>query len=423
MRDKLINKIVYLTVFLLPWQTRWIFGQEYLNGGVWEYGVLSLFVTELLVIAVAILRPRIQSNKHFDWPLILGGVFLFAALFSIQGALNPGLSIMVWLHLLVAFFFFHNMLDKRVKPHKLLAAFVLGLIIPSLLGIWQFFAGTSPAFTWLGLAWHDVAVAGTSVVETIDGRLMRAYGSFQHPNLFGGYLAVGLICLMMLPRWFKKLTHRRLFMGSAVVLAVAFVLTFSRSAWLAFFISAMVGGWILLWEHRVAVRKALPFISIAAVSIVVSLIMFWEPVAARFHPTFRLEAQSIAERQAGYSLFLPTVQDDLWFGVGIGNYTAALGQDYLASPNWSFQPIHNSLLLILGEVGIIGLFLFILWIASIDRLNFKAFPRATAIGAMAIGNVVLVVALFDHYLFSLWPGMALAAFMLAMTLRLSEPKN
>jgi len=77
--------------------------------------------------------------------------------------------------------------------------------------------------------------------------------------------------------------------------------------------------------------------------------------------------------------------------------------------------------LILGEIGIIGLIFFIAWVASIDRLNFKALPRATAIGALTLGNVVLIIALFDHYLFTLWPGLALAALMFALTLRLSEP--
>ena len=421
MRAKIINLLVYLTVFLLPWQTRWIFGSEFLQGEVWEYGVLSFFLTEILVVLVAVLRPRIVSNPHFDWPLIFGGFFLLTCLAGVIGSSSPTLAVMAWLQVLIAFFFFHNLLDKRIDTKKVLYAFVLGLIIPSFLGLWQFFTGTSPESSWLGLASHEAMTAGTSVVETLNGRIMRAYGSFQHPNLFGGYLAFGLVCLMMLPRWYRKLRDRHLLMLISVLLATAFILTFSRSAWLAFFIAAFIGGWVLLWEHRVAVKKAMPYLTVTLLAIIVSLVLFWEPVAARFHPSFRLEAQSIAERQAGYELYLPTVSEKLWFGIGIGNYTVEQAADFPGSPVWSFQPIHNSLLLILGEVGIVGLIFFLLWVGSIDRLNFKAFPRSTAIGAMALGNVVLILALFDHYLFSLWPGLALAALMFALTLRLSEP--
>jgi O-antigen ligase len=421
MRANVINWLVYLTVFLLPWQTRWIFGQQFLQGEVWEYGVLSLFLTEILVVLVAVLRPRIISNPHFDWPLIFGGIFLIASLVSVYISQDPVLAIMAWLHVLVAFFFFHNLLDKRVRPEMVCYAFVLGLIAPAVLGLWQFFTGSSPEFAWLGLAAHEAVTAGTSVVETIDGRIMRAYGSFQHPNLFGGYLAFGLVCLMMLPRWFRQMRDRRMLMLICVLLATAFVVTFSRSAWLAFFISVFIGGWILLWEHRVAVKKALPYLAVTLVAIVVSVLVFWQPVAARFHPSLRLEAQSIAERTAGYELYWPTISENIWNGVGIGNYTVALGASHPESPVWAFQPIHNSILLIMGEVGVVGLIFFILWVASIDRLNFKALPRATAIGALTLGNVVLILALFDHYLFSLWPGLALVAIMFALTLRLSEP--
>ena len=118
MRARLINFLVYLTVFLLPWQTRWIFGQEFLQGDFFEYGVLSIFATEILVVLVAVLRPRIVSHPKFDWPLIFGGLFLLISLVSVLLAANPTLAVMAWLHVLVAFFFFHNLLDKRIKIQK-----------------------------------------------------------------------------------------------------------------------------------------------------------------------------------------------------------------------------------------------------------------------------------------------------------------
>ncbi len=383
--------------------------------------MLSLFLTEVLVVIVAILRPRIQAKAGFDLPLIFGGFFLLAGLVSVQSAINPFLAVLAWLHMLVAYLFFRNLLDNRVQARKVLYAFVIGLLGPAVLGIYQFIAGSSPASTVLGLAAYEASESGVSVVESLSGRFLRAYGSFQHPNIFGGYLAIGLLALIMLPRWFKKETDRLGFYIIAVILATTFVLTFSRSAWLAFFVSAAIGGWIILWEHRIAARKALPFLLIAMAAIVMTLIMFWEPVSARFHPTYRLEAISIEERQTGYSQFLPTVQDKILFGVGVGNYTVELAEDNPGVPIWAFQPVHNSILLVLGEVGIVGLFFFILWAASVDRINYKALPSSVAIGALSMGAAILIIAFFDHYLFSLWSGLALVAVVFAMTLRLSEP--
>ncbi|MBU0531004.1 MAG: O-antigen ligase family protein [Candidatus Uhrbacteria bacterium] len=421
MRDRVVNFLVYLTVFLLPWQTRWIFGFEELRGEVWEYGLLSLFLTEMLVILVAVLRPRIQARKRFDWPLIFGGFFLIAALISVQNAINPTVAVLAWLHILVAYLFFRNLLDKRIQAHKLLYAFVLGLIGPAVLGIYQFVVGSSPASTMLGIAAHEAGTLGDSVIESMSGRFLRAYGSFQHPNIFGGYLALGLIALFMLPRWYHRVTNKVGFQVMATLFAAALILTFSRSAWLAFFSAMFIGGWIMLWEHRVAAKKAIPTILVALAAVLVTIVIFWQPFQARFHPSYRLEAISISERTTGYSIWWPTVKDKIFFGTGVGNYTVELADDRPGNPVWAFQPIHNSILLVLGEVGIVGLFFLVLWAASVDRINYAALPRSTAIGALTMGAAVLVIACFDHYLFSLWPGLALMALVFALTLRLSEP--
>lgn len=422
MRDKIVNSLVYLILFLLPWQTRWIFGFEELHGQAWEYGLLSLFAVEILVVFAALLRPRVKARRDADWPLIIGGFFLVAALVSVYGAVEPMLAIIVWLHMFVSYLLFRLLLDRRVAIKYAVGSFVLGLLTPAALGIMQFLIGASPASAWLGLASHEAAESGASVVESLSGRFLRAYGTFQHPNIFGGYLAVGLVGVVLLARWFKTKGEKFGLHIMAAVLAVAFVLTFSRSAWLAFFVASAIGGWIVLWEHRIAARKALPFIIVATAAALLTVLVFFEPVSARFHPEYRLEAISISERTTGLSNWWPTVKEDLLFGVGPGNYTVALAADHPGVPVWAFQPVHNSFLLVLGEVGLAGAFFFVLWAASVDRINYKALPRSTAIAALLMGAIVLVIAFFDHYLFSLWPGLALMAFVFAMTVRLSEVK-
>jgi len=422
MRDKIVNALVYLIVFLLPWQTRWIFGFEELYGQAWEYGLLSLFAVEILIVIAALLRPRLKSYRDADWPLIMGGFFLAVALVSVYLAESPMLAILVWLHMFIAYLMFRLLLDRRLRVRYVVGAFVAGLMIPSVLGICQFLVGASPESSWLGLAAHEAGELGASVVESINGRHLRAYGTFQHPNIFGGFLAIGLVSVVLLARWFRSKGEKLGLHIMATVIAVAFVLTFSRSAWLAFFVAAAIGGWIVLWEHRIAARKAMPFIIVAMVATLLTIIVFFEPFAARFHPNYRLEAISISERTTGLTNWWPTVRDEILFGVGPGNYTVELAAANPGVPVWAFQPVHNSFLLVLGEVGLAGAFFFVLWAASVDRINYKALPRATAVAALLMGAIVLVIALFDHYLFSLWPGLALMAFVFAMTVRLSEPQ-
>src|SRR3989338_7542924 len=61
-RTRVVRYLLLLSVFLLPWQSRWIFKEELLNGSVFEYGRLSLSLIEILLILVFVLRGRPQLS-------------------------------------------------------------------------------------------------------------------------------------------------------------------------------------------------------------------------------------------------------------------------------------------------------------------------------------------------------------------------
>ena len=60
MNMKKIRKIIeyglYLLVFLLPWQTRWIIKAGMINGGYSEYGTISLYGTDILLIILLMIK-------------------------------------------------------------------------------------------------------------------------------------------------------------------------------------------------------------------------------------------------------------------------------------------------------------------------------------------------------------------------------
>jgi len=73
---------LYLLVFLLPIQTRWIIKAGMLNGGYWEYGTYGLYATDILLIMLLILyvicrflkasndqvpMTNDQANFKFPW--------------------------------------------------------------------------------------------------------------------------------------------------------------------------------------------------------------------------------------------------------------------------------------------------------------------------------------------------------------------
>ena len=46
------------------------------------------------------------------------------------------------------------------------------------------------------MAYHASNILGDSVIETSMGRFLRAYGPFDHPNILGGIMVLGIILVL-----------------------------------------------------------------------------------------------------------------------------------------------------------------------------------------------------------------------------------
>lgn len=410
----MFERLVLLILFLLPWQTRLIFAD----------GLTSVYAVELLILGTFFFGQRLRILHQHRTPVRWLGIVLVASLASVALAINRELAFFLWLHIVFAALLFLLLLDQRLNPLPAAVAFVAGLLIPVGLGVYQVFTGDAFASSWLGLAAHDAGVLGPSVIEGVASRWLRAYGTFDHPNIFGGYVATALLCILgLLSRQAKGARLHKLFLLSLLCLfSFALVISFSRSAWLAFLLALFVSGSLLLWKHRVRAVAALPFLSLTLLLLAVSVAIFADPVFSRFSPDLRLEARSLTERSSEYQQFPEVFFERPLTGVGVGGYLLALEALDPGQPAWSYQPIHNSLLLILAEVGIMGAVAMLLWAVSIDKINYAAIRHGSvrAITAIGLGTILLVVALLDHYLWSSWSGLVLLAFSMAMTLRLSE---
>ena len=248
---------LYLFVFFLPIQTRWI-----IKYGESEYGTISLYGTDILLIILivlfAVLKFQISNSKyqipntithcHCEEPeksvanegrrsnpvngAVCVGITSPAVrndsklLFPIFWFLIIGLELMIFISVffaadkLIAVYkyaifllgigLFWLIVNANYNKIKLVYCFLAGIFLQSCLGIWQFLAQSGFACKWLGMAEHDASVLGTSVIETIssaDGigeRWLRAYGGMDHPNVLGGLLTVGLLITISLIVEFNK---------------------------------------------------------------------------------------------------------------------------------------------------------------------------------------------------------------------------
>jgi O-antigen ligase len=168
-------------------------------------------------------------------------------------------------------------------------------------------------------------------------------------------------------------------------------------------------------EQRIVVGK---IIMVMIVTVATFAALFPEPFAARLSLSNRLEIKSSAERTASLSQSWQLIKKYPLTGVGIGNYGLAVHRELdNAKPAWYYQPAHNVFLLIWSELGVIGLLvvgLLVCWLFfSVIPAAFS--PRESEEGIQWFYLLpILTLSLFDHYLWSLYPGMMIGAVWLAL---------
>lgn len=409
MTKKFANVLFLLVVFFLPWQTQAIFTTATVAGEPSSYGVFGIYVVESMIAFAFILRGRQHTTpqiRRINQALFF---FLAAAFFSL------GFSQVEWVgwfhlvHVVSAGMFYLLLTDDRTDLRQVLSLFLLGLITPILLGWFQVLSGSGPESSLLGVAAKDVNTLGVAVVESGDDRLLRAYGTFPHPNVFGGYIAVGIVALAWLSRYVRsrqQLIGALLFSG---LLGATLIVTFSRSAWLGLFVAFLVLLALMLWQRRLPPRRAIPTMVIGLASVLSTLVVFHSEVFSRFDPTSRLEVISIEERASQYQTFGDVFLSSPIMGVGPNAYTFILERLDPSHPIWSYQPIHNVYLLILAELGFTGVLALGYALFTINPFANGSVRETGTLFAGTAAILLFTIGLFDHYLWILWPGLALAA--------------
>ena len=98
---------------------------------------------------------------------------------------------------------------------------------------------------------------------------------------------------------------------------------------------------------------------------------------------------------------LQVIRKSPLIGIGVGSFILELANTALEGA--PIEPVHNVLLLITAELGIVGLLLFLgACISIVLTIVRSKSPSAILAGAVLAG--LGTISLFDHYLWSLAPG-------------------
>jgi O-antigen ligase len=321
-------------------------------------------------------------------------------------------------------FFMLNAQPISYLLSPIIYSFIAGSIVQSILGIWQFLSQSTFASTLLGLSVHRAAEAGTSIISTLtDGRWLRAYGSFSHPNILGGYLVIAIIITDIIFHKQAQTKNYRLstigYQFISLLQITALFFTFSRSAWLAAAIW-MVGTCTNKTLSNSCLRlRAYSFGLTAILTIIFSPLIF-----VRLNATTENETRSLSERTLGYSESLQIIKQHPFLGVGAGNYTAEFNKQNRTLPGYVYQPVHNVPLLFLSELGIIGLTLLSLtiWLLISYLLSQKTTSTDLNLLLKAILSLTPLI-IFDHYLFSSYSGLLLTGIFLSFLIKTPSPSS
>ncbi|MFA7654438.1 MAG: O-antigen ligase family protein [Candidatus Magasanikbacteria bacterium] len=416
---RIINYLLPIFIFFIPFQTRWIYASGVLNGEFWEYGTGCYYGTEILFwfIVLLFLIDQLRSKEFWQQVKNRNQKFIrkfcfFVFLFFCFLALVLWHSLDFWISLqyierllgaaCLAMIIVFMRYRRQINSVTLAIVFWAGGVLQGFLAIWQFFTQSVFANKWLGMAAHYPWQLGDSVLEFSGERWLRAYGSFGSPNSLGIYLAVGLVVGLILYTQTKRRYFQILLTLGQLAIFSGLIFSFSRGAWIAALVGIITIIVLSCKDKLFKLHLKNIIFQIIYYSLLLTLyfLLFTSLFFSRFNFANRLEARSVNERVSQLSTSYKLTAKSYLLGVGPGTYTLALYNQDPTHPASYYQPVHNIYMLILVEWGVV---IFSIFCFSIFLL-IKKIRRDNKI-FLPILMVLLITGLFDHWLISMFSGL------------------
>ncbi len=371
----MVKYVLYLLLFLIPSQLAFHFwpSQAFVFGIRVDYLSPAIYLTDILILAT-LYYWGLPKNKYIKY-------LVFFALVNTLLSTNLLISLVKWIKILFLTIFAISISQHKKELGQKEISYVLyfSAIFFSLIGIIQVFLGGTIGglFYFLGERTFTMQTPGIALFNIGGSEILRAYSTFSHPNSFAGYLGVVLLFLII-GKYFKKLPYKAV--GISII-SVAFLLTFSMSAFISF-----IGAFLIY-----PIIKKRPLFLIGAIV----LFSFYTTTLSSYN------SEKISERIKLSRVALKNFTQNPIFGSGLNTFipnasTFKLDNKFI----WNLQPVHNIYLLTLSELGIFGLFLFFM-IINKSIINLPLI-------------FILITGLFDHYSLTLQQNMLILTFVLGM---------
>ncbi len=409
-----IDRFLYFALLLfLPTQlTKFYFFDSLLITGLQvDYVALSINATQLILLLLIIFLVKKQGSSFLNTLLKNRLLLLFVLLLfiSITLSLYPLAGVIKLLPLFGLIFLGLYIIIQKPSFVVTVTILTISTFLSSLLAITQFYlqrsVGGIPFF--LGERTFTIATPGIakSVIHGIV--ILRPYATLPHPNVLAGQIALLLPFIVYCFYMQRGNNWKIIYLTIYCVFLSALILTMSRATIIASYLAVFTTSVWVLNKHKKKLKSIM-----LAVSIFSTILIF--PISLyRFESLFNLNDSSIVERLSLVKASSRILFNNSLFGVGLNNFIFYLPTTLKnTSTTPLLQPVHNTYLLVLVELGLVGLFfLMYLLLLCYKRTLIKKFPT-NMLFFITLMQVIIILSI-DHYLYTLWQGQLLFTILIA----------
>jgi O-antigen ligase len=372
---------------------------------------------------------RLRSLRRFDWML---GLLVAAAIASLAYTDQMTVSIVQLLRLgqgIVLYLYLRYWAWRHFDADRTAVAFLVGALLQATLGISQYVLQHDVGLRWLGEPLVRTDMRGVALFYNEHfTKVLRAYGTFPHPNVFAAYLAValGTVSWLWMRHGARGARHGWAWPTATAMLLWALYLTYSRTVIAVTAMGAVTVGAALFlprisnrWANiRIIRARARELMLTVLAASVLFVALLWPTIVARMTISASDEAVRLRIKYSANAIATGdhSALHINWTGVGIGNFTTWLSKYDPSVPSFMYQPAHNLYLLIYSEMGVFGMVAWAVWLALALRRGWRARANEPLLrwGMFVLIGMFLAIGLFDHFFWTLQQGRLLWWFALAL---------
>ncbi len=335
-------------------------------GGLWDKLLLIFFA--VFVVRAYLMgdrRPLFMTHKMIIYVVVLGFVYVL---------MDTGYLEVAWagyrvdyMYMLFALLFPYVVEREDILP--LLKFMVFAGFLVALHGVYEYVIAAPIPASWLNLGEHERT---------------RVYSLFGSPNIMGSYMAFIAPTAFGFALYEKHRGKRWFYILAAVFAVMALVFSFTRGAWLAFFVGLIIFTWLA--DKR---------LTLAAVIVAVAA-FFVPPIHARLDqflsPVYWAKTVN-SGRIARWINAYDQMRNNPWFGAGLGRYGGAV-----ASRFFGVIYVDNYYAKTLAETGLLGLFSYLALLVVYLREVYKVVKThfKTPLGYVFIGIFSSLIVMVTH---------------------------